>query len=77
MRALNKLLKWARRRPFQAFEVILDSGTKIPVRHPEEIFFLPDPARIEDILVYAEEDEYVFGPEAVSAVLRHRETRRG
>jgi len=65
---LKKLLKWARQEPFRPFVVILPSGTEVPVNHAEEIFFLPHPSRVEDILVYSGEDEFVFGPSAVTAL---------
>ncbi|GEM_PF-6526910 len=50
------------------FEVILESGTRIPVSHAEEIFFLPDAAAVEDTLVYSGAESFMFGPTAVTAV---------
>lgn len=67
------LLEWTRKEPFVPFVVILQSGTQVPVNHPEEIFFLPNTSRVEDIIVYAPERRYIFGPTAVTAV----ETKRG
>lgn len=69
-----ELLRWAQRDPFEPFEVVLQRGTRVPVNHPEEIFFLPNPARVQDIHVYSEGDHFVFGPSAVTAIHRVRTT---
>ncbi len=62
---LAKLKHIADRRPFQAFEIELVSGTRIPVRHPEEIGFALDilaAVRLKD------GNATMFGPGDVAAV---------
>lgn len=53
-------------RPFRPFEIVLDNGDRVPVTHPENVYFL----RGEDMYVYANGREWHFEASAVSEVRR-------
>ena len=69
---VKELLRWARQEPFAPFVVILQSGTRISVNHPEEIVFLPNPERVWQVAVFWADDGFYFGPTAVTAIQASR-----
>ncbi|MBI2899559.1 MAG: hypothetical protein HYY17_05200 [Planctomycetes bacterium] len=60
--------------PFVPFVIELDNGRRVTVRHPENVFLIPNRAKLWYIEVYDEENDAVamFHPSAVSALLKVR-----
>jgi hypothetical protein len=56
--------------PFVPFEVDLENGHSVPVRHPENVIVFPDRARVKEILVYFPENDGrdIIWPKAISAL---------
>jgi hypothetical protein len=67
---LAEIIKHATMQPFQPFRIHLENGTVICVRHPENIIFLPNRAKVRQIYAYdPEKDEaWYFGHSAVTAI---------
>ena len=63
--SLTEIKKIVDRRPFRPIDLELVSGTRIPVRHPEEIGFALD---ILGAVRKRDGDAVVFGPQDVAAV---------
>ena len=64
----DTIQKRALRRPWRSFAILLDNGVRVPVRHPESIYFL----KHDEIVVYENGTSWFFEASAVSAVQRQR-----
>lgn len=72
---LRQIIEVVDRKPFVPFTIELDNGRKITVRHPENLIFFPNRAKLMSIHAYDDETDQaaMFGPSAVSAILMPRE----
>jgi hypothetical protein len=61
-------------RPLVPFEIELDNGRRVEVRHPEQVIIVPNRAKPWYVMVYDEAADRMvhFGPSAVSEILRRR-----
>ncbi|MBI2901543.1 MAG: hypothetical protein HYY17_15270 [Planctomycetes bacterium] len=56
--------------PFIPFRLEFDNGRNVTVRHPEDIFFIPNRMKLHEIIAYDREKEesIAFHPCAVTAL---------
>ena len=59
------------KRPFRPFTIELDNGRRTTVRHPENVFFIPNRIKLIHIEVYDETGDHlvIFEPSAISTLL--------